>query len=354
MNSLERLENTFLGKDRDRTPILGGWIACPDHICKIVGVDLDTYWAAPRTHTIEAYKRLGMDGLIDILVPRNREDFRIVDANSYRKADTGITLEDALDDIEKRPGAEELEAAFDFEGEYAKFRANLIKVQADCGDMVYMPAQWGAGAKLQWYDDYGYENFFIIVAAYPEHAKKLMETGGATGRLRNRLVARAVKEGLYPHAILLGEDICSQQGPMISPDFLKEFYAPQLRRGLEPLLEVGCKPVWHSDGNVRPLIDMLIDCGIQGFLGFQPECGMTLEFMLEHRTRDGEPLILFGPMAGTTELPVMSPAVVKTRVKEVVKLCEGQANLVLFTSNTINPDIPLENVLAMYEAILKN
>jgi uroporphyrinogen decarboxylase len=180
-----------------------------------------------------------------------------------------------------------------------------------------------------------------------------MEMGGATGRIKNQLVARAVTEGLYPHGILLGEDICSQQGPMISPEFLEKYYAPQLKRGLEPLLEVGCKPVWHSDGNIRPLMDMLIDCGVQGFQGFQPECGMTLDFILKHRTREGKPLLLFGPMAVTTELPVMKPAEVKKRVRDVIAQCEGQANLVLFTSNTINPDITYENVIAMYETVLE-
>jgi hypothetical protein len=354
LNSLERLENTFAGKVRDRTPLLGGWISVPQYICRIAGVDEDAFWADPFTVNINAYKKLGMDAIIGYTVPRNKEDFRIIDANSYRHADNGMSLEDALEDIEKHPGAAEIEAAFDFEGEYAKFRKDLVKCRAACGDMVYMPAQWGAGGKLQWYDDYGYENYFIIVAAYPEHAIKLMERGGATGRLRNQLVARAVKEGLYPHGILLGEDICSQQGPMISPEFLEKYYAPQLKRGLEPLLEVGCKPVWHSDGNICPLVDMLIDCGIQGFQGFQPECGMTLDFILKHRTREGNPLLLFGPLAVTTELPVMKPAEVKKRVKDVIAQCEGQANLVLFTSNTINPDIPYENVLAMYEAVLEN
>jgi uroporphyrinogen decarboxylase len=214
-----------------------------------------------------------------------------------------------------------------------------------------MPASWGGGARLQWYDDFGYENFFIVAGAYPDHAKKMIEIGGAQGYNKSRLTARAVEEGLYPHALLLGEDICSQQGPMVSPDFLKEFYAPVLKRGLEPLLAAGCRPVWHSDGNVRPLMDMLIDCGIQGFQGFQPECGMTLEFVLEHRTREGEPLIIFGPLAVTTELPVLSPGEIRERVRRAIRLCEGNARLVLFTSNTINPDIPLENIRAMYEAV---
>jgi hypothetical protein len=354
MTSLERLENTIHGRPRDRTPLLGGWISVPQYVCRAAGVGEEAFWADPFAVSVEAYRKLGIDAIIGVTVPRSKEDFRIIDANSYRNADMGLSLEDALDDIEKRPGAAELEAAFDFEGEYAKFREDLILGRSACGGMVYMPAQWGAGAKLQWYDDYGYENFFIIVAAYPDHAKKLMEMGGATGRLKNLLVARAVREGLYPHAILLGEDICSQQAPMISPEFLEEYYAPQLKKGLEPLLEVGCKPVWHSDGNVRPLVDMLIRCGIQGFQGFQSECGVTLEFMLEHRTREGEPLIIFGPMAVTTELPVLPPEEVKERVRRAIRLCEKDARLVLFTSNTINPDIPFENIIAMYEAVLEN
>jgi hypothetical protein len=351
MNQWERLENTFAGRAVDRTAVLGGWIACPDHICAITGKDLEAYWAHPVDVSVEAYHKLGMDGLIDILVPRNRSDFRIVDANSYRHADNGMLLEDVLEWIEKAPTAAEIEAAFDFETEYAAYKNYLARGQALCGGMVYMPASWGSAARLQWYDDFGYENFFIVVGAYPDHARKIIEMGGAQGYNKCRLIARAVTEGLYPHALLLGEDICSQQAPMVSPEFLETYYAPQLKRGLTPLLEAGCHPVWHSDGNVRPIVDMLIACGIQGFQGFQPECGVTLDYILEHRTRDGDPLIIFGPLAVTTELPVLSPSAVSARVKEVIRRCKGNARLVLFTSNTINPDIPLENIYAMYDAL---
>ena len=354
MDKRQRLENAFAGEMIDRTPVLSGWLACPEHICTLCGIDLDTYWSDPKKHSIQAYKNLGVDGLIDIYVPQSKDDYRIVDAGNFRKADMGLDLDNILEEIEDAPDGDEIEAVFDFDTEYIWFRNNLIENQKLCGDLVYMPAQWATGAKLQWYDDYGYENFFMIVGAYPDHAQKLMEIGGAVGKNRCKLIARAVQEGYYPHAVLLGEDICSQRGPLVSPDFLEKYYAPQLRSGLEPLLEVGCKPVWHSDGDVRPLMDMLINCGIKGFQGFQPECGMTLDFVLRHKTSEGDPLIIFGPMAVTTELPVMSPDQVRIRMLEVVEECRDQARLVLFTSNTMNPDIPLENIVAMYEAVLNS
>ena len=351
MTSRERLEKTFSGETVDRTPVLGGWIACPEHICKIAGVDLETYWTDPVKYSINAYKILHNDGIISVCVPKTREDFRIVDASSYIHSDKGMPIEDVLEWIEKQPSAEEIEKSFDIEKEYAEFKTGLLKMQELCGDMVYMPASWGAGGKLQWFGDFGYENVFIVFGSHPDHAKKLIQIGGAIGYNKSRIIARAVREGIYPHALLMGEDVCSQQGPMFSPRLLEEWYAPALKHGLEPLLEAGCSPVWHSDGNVILLMNMLIECGIRGFQGFQPECGMTLEFMIQHKTREGDPLLIFGPMAVTTELPVLSANEIRNLTKEAIKMCRGKARLVLFTSNTINPDVPLENIYAMYDAV---
>ncbi len=215
-----------------------------------------------------------------------------------------------------------------------------------------MPAQWGVGGRISWYGEFGYENFFLIVGGHESQAHKLMEVGGARGRCRSRLLARAVREGIYPGAVLMGEDICTQRGPMVSPDFMERYYAPQLRYGLEPLLEAGCKPVWHCDGDVRPMLDMLFDCGVQGLQGFQPECGMVIDELVQKRTREGDRLLIFGPLAVTTELPFLNPDEIRARVRHAIDICRGQADLVLFTGNTINPDVPLENIRAMYDEAL--
>lgn len=353
MNSRDRLEAAFTLKKPDRTPILGGWIACPEHIMKLTGTDEDQYWKDPWDASIRAYEILGTDGLIGILVPRERGGYRIVDHDSYVHGDSGRSLEDVVAEIDAMPSPEKIEGSFDFKESYGKFREELISTQKRCGDMVWMPAQWDAGAKISWYSKLGYENYFCVIGLYPDHARKLMEVGGAQGRCRSRLIAQAVREGLYPHAILLGEDICTQRGPMVSVDFMEEYYAPQLKYGLEPLLEAGCRPIWHSDGDVRLLLDFLIDSGVRGFQGFQPECGMLLEEIVKRRTREGEKLVIFGPLAVTTELPVCTPAQIREKVRHAIDVCKDDASLVMFTSNTINPDVPLENIKAMYAAAME-
>lgn len=351
MTRRERLDAAFALRPPDRTPVLGGWIACPAYVMELAGATAEEYWAAPQDVSIRAYDRLGMDGLVSIFVPRHRDDFRCVDINTYAHADRGISLEEAVARIDAMPSAEQTVASFDMEAEYARFSADLRAMQQRCGDMVWMPARWGGGAQISWYGEFGYETFFLIVGLYPDRARKLVEVGGARGWLNSRLTARAVRDGLYPHAVLLGEDICTQRGPMIAVDFMEKHYAPVLRRGLEPLLEAGCRPVWHCDGDVRPLLDMLLDAGVQGLQGFQPECGMVLDQLVERRTRDGEPLLIFGPLAVTTELPVCTPEQIAAKVRQAIEACRGRASLVLFTGNTINPDVPLENIRAMVTAL---
>lgn len=346
-----RLETVFKGEKPDKTPIIGGWVACPKNICAITGKTINEYWNDSIGISIQAYQKLGTDGLIDIFIPKSPDDFRFIDINTYQKAETGDSLEYAIEKIDALQTAEIVEKNFKFDEEYEKFKKYIIYKQALCGDMVFMPAQWGAGAKVNWYAEYGYENFFMIVGLYPDHARKLMELGGVYGRCTSRLIARAVEEGIYPHAVLLGEDICTQRGPMVSPKFLEKYYAPQLKYGLEPLIEVGCKPVWHCDGDVRAILDMVIDCGVQGLQGFQPECGLNIKYVASKRTREGKPLLIFGPLAVTTELPICTPDEIKQKVRYAIEVCKGNADLALFTSNTINPDVPLENIIAMYDAV---
>jgi hypothetical protein len=350
MGSRQRLEAVIAGQSADRTPVWGGWIACPDHICALAGVDLGAYWKDPVGVSVEAYRELGSDGLIGVFVPRGKNDYRCVDEQTFQRADKGLSLDETVRQIREMPSPEEIEKSFDLDAEYARFRAELLTMQDRCGEMLWAPAQWSAGAKVTWYADFGYENYFCIVGLYPDLAAKLMAIGGAYGWCRARLVARAVEEGIYPRACFFGEDICTQRGPMISPEFLREHYAPALRHGLQPLLDVGCKPVWHCDGDVRLLLQMLLDCGIQGFQGFQGECGMTLERISSLRTSEGEKLLIYGPLAVTTELPVCSPAEIYAKTRHAIDVCRDSAHLVLFTSNTINPDVPLENIRAMHEA----
>ena len=351
MDHKTRLAMAFNLELPDRPPILGGWLAAPDHIQALTGCSEDEYWADPFHWGLEAERVLGSDGVVTIFEPIARGEFRIVDGQVLEKR-AAYTVDAVLAEIEALPDPEELEADFDEEREYADFVADFQAKQALCGDILWCPADWTLIPKALWYHEYGYESALTALALHPDRYRKLIQVSAVRGRQRATLRARAIREGIHPRAILTGEDLCSQQGPIASPDYLRREYFPLLEYALEPLLQVGAKIVWHCDGNYRPLLDDVLACGAGGLQGFQRECGMDLEWIVDLRTRDGDPLLIFGPMLVTTTLPYGTPDDIRAEVRRAMDLCRDKASLVFFTSNTITPDVPLENIQAYWRTVL--
>jgi len=353
MDKKTRITKAFNLEQPDRPPILGGWLAAPEHIQTLTGCSEDDYWSDPFHWGLQAERVLGSDGVVIVIQPISRSEYRIVDAQVLEKR-AACTVESLLAEIESLPAPEELEASFDEEKAYAEFSAEFKAKQVQCGDIVWCPADWRVIPKALWYQEYGYETALTTLALYPDRYRKLIQVSATKARQKAILRARAIREGISPRAFLTGEDLCSQQGPMVSPDYLRREYFPLLEYTLEPLLEVGAKIVWHCDGNYRPLLDDVMACGIAGLQGFQRECGMELEWIVDLRTRKGEPLIIFGPISVTTTLPHGTPDDVRAEVHRAMDLCRDRASLVFFTSNTIIPDVPLENIKTFWQTVIES
>lgn len=353
MNSWKRLETVFSGKTPDKLPTIGGWIADMQSVVAIAKASKEEFYQDNYGVAVKAYKNLQVDGLIDVWVTPELDEYRHMDHESFVHAGAEMDFDDFVEYVSNLPEPEKWEDTHDFAETYQRLKSEIERVKSINPDVVFMPAQFGLGSYFSWYNEYGYNNYFMLIALYPDLARKLIEIGGAKGHFISRVIAKAVEEGIYPHAVHMGEDICSQRGSMVSVDFLEKHYAPMLKYGLEPLKEVGCRPVWHSDGDIRCLVPMLLDCGIEGFQGFQPECGVTLDYILEQKIKSGNKPLIFGPVSVTTELPVWTPDQVRANVREVFEKCKGRADLCLFTSSSINPDVPLENILAMYDEASK-
>ena len=121
---------------------------------------------------------------------------------------------------------------------------------------------------------------------------------------------------------------------------------------LQPLLEAGARVVWHCDGDYRRILDDVLATGVNGLQGFQRECGMDLEWIVEKRARNGDPLLIYGPMSVTRTLPHGTPDDVRAEVEWAANVCRDKASLVFFASNTLVPDVPLQNIQALWDTVL--
>lgn len=54
-----------------------------------------------------------------------------------------------------------------------------------------------------------------------------------------------------------------QVGPMLSPGTFRKYIKPSYQRLMGPAREAGCMVHMHSDGDIRDLVDDLINCGVE-------------------------------------------------------------------------------------------
>jgi len=148
---------------------------------------------------------------------------------------------------------------------------------------------------------------------------------------------------------LVGTDTCGRDGPLISPEFLAEYFFPACRRSMEPLHEAGIRTVWHSDGVIDPLVDMLLrQVGVSGFQGFQTEYGVDVGAIAAHTTADGKPLTIFAGLSTAATLRYGTVEQIRHETEMLIDTLRNRCALFILPASNILPDCPVENALEMY------
>lgn len=162
---------------------------------------------------------------------------------------------------------------------------------------------------------------------------------------RARMVARA---GV--NVVGLGDDVGTQRGMMMSVPFWRQHLKPRLKRVIDTLREHQTGPLWvryHSDGDIRPIIDDLVEIGVDILNPVQPECLPPAEVMAEHKHH-----IKFWGMVGTqTTMPFGTPDEVRTVVAECAQYARDGAGIVIAPTHVLEPDVPWHNIEALVGAV---
>ncbi len=216
--------------------------------------------------------------------------------------------------------------------------------------IVWVPGHLCGTVGWMWYGAVGYENYLMAHGLYPEAVERLFAFLGEESRLRNIAIARAIqKHNLIP-LVYSGEDICGNDGPMASPQSLRDIYFPHLKRAVAPLVDAGVHWLWHSDGNILPILPDLLDCGIDGFEGFEEDKGVDMMALAATPCRNGKLPFLCGSINISTTF-YQSPAAIRADVQRMIGLARRRhGGVILSPSSTIMGNTPVENVLAFYEA----
>ncbi|MFC1716675.1 uroporphyrinogen decarboxylase family protein [Candidatus Poribacteria bacterium] len=197
----------------------------------------------------------------------------------------------------------------------------------------------------------GFANFMMDLIANQELAHCLMENLMNVYMERVSRYAEAVGE--YVQVIEVNDDLGTQFGPQLSPDLYRKMIKPYHKKLWEYIKEkTGCYLLLHSCGSVYDFIPDFIEMGIDALNPVQVSARNMDTARLKREF--GSEISFWGGGCDTQRvLPFGTPDEVEEEVKRRIDDLAPGGGFVFTQVHNIQPDVPPENIMAMYKALDK-
>jgi uroporphyrinogen decarboxylase len=151
--------------------------------------------------------------------------------------------------------------------------------------------------------------------------------------------------------VLCGDDFGSQRGLLISPASFDRLFAAKKKELFDLVHSFGAKASHHCCGSSRALFPRFIQCGMDALQTVQPQAVGMNPYELK-RDFAGK-IALHGAVDVQGWLQRAKPAAIEAEVNRLMDEVGAGGGYILAPSHHIQPDTPLENVLAVYTTVAK-
>ena len=145
------------------------------------------------------------------------------------------------------------------------------------------------------------------------------------------------------------DDLAYKTGPMFSPKVFTEVFLPRLAKVADAINSAGLPWIFHSDGNLMPILDDLLTLGMNGLHPIEPGA-MDINYLKEHY---GERLCLVGNIDLRYTLTRGTPEEVDAEVRDRIERVGRGGGYIVSSANSITSYCKLENVFAVRDAIAR-
>jgi len=232
-------------------------------------------------------------------------------------------------------------------GFWERLRANALELRrtSDRAIMVVVGCnlfEWGTFIRR-------IDNFLMDLLLEPEKVEGLLDALMERHLATLEKVCRAV--GDVADVIRFGDDLGTDTGPFMQPDLYRRFFKPRHRILCDYVrAHSGMRTFLHSCGSIDLVIPDLIEAGFQVLNPVQTNArGMEPERL----KRDfGKDIAFWGGGVDTrVVLNHGTPAEVRAQVLERLGIFTPGGGYIFNTVHNILPDVPPENVVAMFDAV---
>jgi len=152
-------------------------------------------------------------------------------------------------------------------------------------------------------------------------------------------------------SFMLCSDYCYNSGPFLSPAMFSEFIAPYLFDIIDSIRKMGGYAIKHTDGNIMPILDQLMDCRPHCIHSLDPMAGVDIAEVKKLTVPRG--IAVCGNVncalmqTGTDEEVIAS-------AEYAMKHGKPGGGYIFSTSNEPFRGLPLERYLLVHDYWLKN
>ncbi|MGQ9515136.1 MAG: uroporphyrinogen decarboxylase family protein [Thermoproteota archaeon] len=206
-----------------------------------------------------------------------------------------------------------------------------------------------------------YENYYVgsgSIQAFETAWKMTGMQRFLVGMIRNDTLITRILDELFristQQAILAaeagvdfiynGDDVGSENNMIVSPELWRRHLKPRYAAMFREIRRRGAFVMFHSDGWIEPIIPDLIEVGVNVLNPIQPECMDPAKL----KKMFGDKLCFDGTIGVQSILPHGTPEQVAHEVRHRIRTC-GPTGLILGPTHSMQPDVPVSNILAMYE-----
>jgi uroporphyrinogen decarboxylase len=195
----------------------------------------------------------------------------------------------------------------------------------------------------------GLQKFMTDLALEEPYTEALLDRTMAFSLAIGRRLVELGVDGIWA-----GDDFGAQNGMLISPDMWRRIFKPRFAEVFRQLKAVDPDVVtmYHCDGAIAPILDDLVEIGLEVFNPVQP--GVPGHEPVDLKARFGDRLSFWGAIDQQHLLPLGTAEQIDADVKATIEALGPGGGYMVAPAHILQGDTPLENVEALIAAVRRH